>query len=224
MGPKRLSPADITDNRCENCGFGFKIEASKYCERCWSILRRKADMKPERAEKTILSIVEPRYCFAKLEDLDKPLREKLLNIEPRRDLYIHGPAGTGKTYAMAALIRHFVYQGYKCMRMNFDDFRVVIRSTFSKVAEKTEWMIIEPYKQADKLFIDDLGLSGQAESEHAYHTLYSLLNTRQERNLPTYFSSNKDLARIEKAFDSRIVSRLRLALIINLDGIDRRKK
>ena len=223
MEPTRLNPESITDNRCENCSFGFKTKDSKYCERCSAILRRKTDMTPERAEKIILNVVEPRYCFAKLDDLGKPLKEKLLNIEPRRDLYLHGPAGTGKTYAMAALIRHFVYQGYKCMRMNFDDFRVVIRSTYSKAAEKTEWMIIEPYKQADKLFIEDLGLSSKAESEHAYHTLYSLLNTRQERNLPTYFSSNKDLAKIERAFDSRIVSRLRLALVVEMDGPDRRE-
>ena len=81
----------------------------------------------------------------------------------------------------------------------------------------------KPYKDVDLLFIDDLGLRSKQETDFAYITLYSLLNKRQERLLPTFISTNKDLDRLRASFDERIVSRLQTALQIELKGEDRRK-
>jgi DNA replication protein DnaC len=159
-----------------------------------------------------------------MDDLPKDLQKKLNKLETGRDVFIHGAIGTGKTYTMAALVRKYVYEGYECARINFDDFCVKVRSAMSPASKLTEWDMIEPMKNIDKLFIDDLGLRSKQETDFAYVTFYSLINKRQERILPTYISSNKGIDRLTEAFDSRIASRLSMALIIEMTGKDRRKK
>ncbi|MFC1739612.1 DnaA ATPase domain-containing protein, partial [Planctomycetota bacterium] len=123
------------------------------------------------------------------------------------------------------LVRNFhICEGYNCKRINFDDFCCKLRSTMSPGSKTTEWEIIEPYKEIDKLFIDDLGLRSKQETDYSYVTLYSVLNKRQERRLPTFISSNKTIEQLRVAFDDRIASRLSQAVQIELIGNDRRIK
>jgi len=171
----------------------------------------------------IIELVEPLYFDATLDDLDSDTQEKLLSLQTGQDVFMFGPVGTGKTYAMAALIRHYVCQGYNCKRINFDDFCVKVRSTMSPASKQTEWDMIKPLKQVDKLFIDDLGIRSKRETDFAYVTLYSLINKRQEQMLPTFISSNKTIDQLGKSFDVRVASRLKTALIIELKGKDRRE-
>jgi len=170
----------------------------------------------------IFNEVGSLYHQARLDQLDAGVQEKLLALGDSDDVFLTGPVGVGKTYAMAALLRHFVNQGYECRRIIFDDFCVQVRSTFSPASKLSEWDLIEPLKQVDKLFIDDLGLRGKEESDFAYVTLFSILNNRQEMCLPTIVSSNKSLAQLERSFDSRIADRLKTAVIIQMTGQSRR--
>lgn len=124
---------------------------------------------------------------------------------------------------MAAFTRHYMEQGFEAVRINFDDFCCQVRATMSPASDQTEWQLIEHLKNKDLLVIDDLGLRSRQETDFAYVTLYSILNKRQERLLPTFISSNKDLKRLRESFDQRIVSRLEPALQIDMTGKDRRK-
>lgn len=218
----------LSDNRCENCKIGLRHKDEsglrKWCERCIAAYKQKVtfDHHPERAEKIIIQLVEPLYYEAIIETLDLAVQNKLSQLQSGQDVFMHGAVGAGKTYAMAALIRQYVYEGYQCERVNFDDFCVKVRSTFSKVAKQTEEEIIEPLKLIGKLFIDDLGIRSKQETDFAYVTFYSLLNKRQERLLPTFISSNKTIEQLGQAFDSRIASRLQTAVVIEIKGKDRR--
>jgi len=175
------------------------------------------------AERRILKLVGSLYLDAKLDDLDEQVREKLLALGNGQDVFMFGPVGTGKTHAMAALIRHYTYEGFQVERINFDDFCAQVRSTMSPVSRKTEWDLIEPLKEVDKLFIDDLGLRAKQETDFSYVTLYSILNKRQERRLTTFISSNKSIEQLGQSFDARVASRLRTALLIEFTGQDRRR-
>lgn len=216
----------LSDSKCENCGYGLrhsdKKGLRKWCKRCIDVYGRRESLTPEKAEKTIMKLVEPLYFDATLDDLDSDVREKLLNLQTGQDVFMYGPVGTGKTYAMAALIRHYICQGYDCSRINFDDFCVQVRSTMSPASKQTEYDMIEPLKDTDRLFIDDLGLRSKQETDFAYVTLYSLINKRQERRLPTFVSSNKSIEQLGRSFDARVASRLRTALVVEMKGKDRR--
>ena len=225
---KIIKPMSLTSVRCEKCGRGLKHKDSKglrkWCKRCIDIYRRKNALQPETAERMILDTAEPLYANACIENIDENIRNKLSCLKDSDDVYLFGNPGVGKTYILAALIRRYIYEGYICRRINFDDFCVELRSTMSPASKKTEWDLIEPLKCVDKLFIDDLGLHGRQETDYAYTTLYSILNKRQERVLSTFISSNKNLKRLEQAFDARIASRLRAAITIEIKGHDRRAK
>jgi len=220
-------PANSSDSRCENCHYGLKYRdrtgLRAWCKRCIDVWERRQAMTEQRAEGLVLQQVGGLYIDAKLDDLADAVRERLLALETGQDVFVFGPVGTGKTYAMAALIRHYVYQGYECRRVNFDDFCVQVRSTMSPASKRTEWQLIQPLKQVDRLFIDDLGLRSKQETDFSYGTLYSILNRRQERRLPTFISSNKTIEKLGQSFDARIASRLSAAVVIEMAGQDRRK-
>jgi len=221
-----ISPLNSISGRCENCGYGLRYKDQtglrKWCGRCIEIYRRKEKLQPEQAEQTILKLVEPLYFDANIEALDKDVRDKLFELKTGQDVFMHGPVGVGKTFAMAAVIRQYVYEGYKCGRINFDSFCVKVRSTFSPAAKVTAWEMTEELKNVDRLFIDDLGLRSTPESQFAYDTFYDILNKRQERLLPTFISSNKTIEQLGQSFDARVASRLQMALVIKFTGQDRR--
>lgn len=218
----------LLSDRCELCGYGLRHRdregVRKWCKRCIDVYYRKESLTPEKAEKIIIEQVEPLYFDATLEDLDGNVREKLLNLQNGQDVFMFGPVGTGKTYAMAALIRHYICEGYECKRINFDDFCIEIRSTYSQASKVTERELVEKYRNFDKLFIDDLGLRSKLETDFAYQTLYSLINKRQERMLPTFISSNKSIEQLGLSFDARVASRLQTAVIIEMTGNDKRQR
>ncbi len=178
---------------------------------------------PANAEYRIRKEVELLYVDAQLGDLDLSVTNRLVQLDYGKDVFMFGSVGAGKTYAMAALLRHYIYEGFDCRRINFDDFCVQVRSTMGAAATETEWDMIHPLKEVDKLFIDDLGIRSKQETDFAYVTLYSILNKRQERRLPTFISSNKNIERLGEQFDMRVASRLSTAEIIELTGKDRRK-
>lgn len=226
-----LNPQNPLSDKCDNCGVGFKYIMTQndnmrkqrlWCKRCIDVYCRKEKLTGSYAEQLIQEIVEPLYSVAKLDDLDADLKDKLLTLKYGQDVFMYGLIGTGKTYAMAALVRHYTYEGYECRRLNFDDFCVSVRATYSPTSKKTEEEMVEPLKQIDKLFIDDLGLRSVEESNFVYGTFYSILNKRQERLLPTFITSNKSIDQLSRTFDARIASRLQPALIIELKGEDRR--
>ena len=224
----KLDPQSPLFAKCENCGYGIRhvdgCSERKWCKRCIGVYARCQNLKESRAEAYILAAVGERYYDAKLDDLAETLSERLKGLQHGRDVYFCGPVGTGKTYALAALFRHYVYGGYECTRINFDDFCVEVRSTMCPGSKVAEWHLIEPLKLVDKLFIDDLGLRSTPESQFAYSTLFSILNKRQERMLPTFISSNKSLTELGQVFDQRIESRLQGALCWKFGGADRRSQ
>lgn len=208
--------------KCEKCNCRPRYKDKKWCKYCIAIWQRKQELSELKAENIIYGLVETLYWQASLQDIPDDILLLISNLNDN-DLFVFGPVGRGKTHLLAALIRHYVYEGYNVERINFDDFCLEIRSTYHPASKITERNLIEPLKTLDLLVIDDLGLRSQQESEFVYTTFYTILNKRQERKLPTFLSSNKSIAQLERTFDSRIASRLRSAVVIEIQGQDRRK-
>lgn len=228
MGWNPKTHTSFAENRCENCGVRPKLTDGEglclWCKRCVEVWYRQRKLTPARLEKIIREQAGELYLDACMADLEGGLAEQLQKKELWRDVYLHGPVGAGKTYAMAAYLRYLLSRGYECRRINFQDFCVQMRSCFAPASTQTEYAMIEPIKKVDVLFVDDLGLQSEEVTEFSYATLFTILNKRQEKMLPTIFSSNKSVRELARTFDSRIESRLFSALTILMSGKDWRRK
>ncbi len=152
----------------------------------------------------------PRIC-KELPQCQFPGLAEQTDIE--KSYFIFGEAGTGKTLYSVALVREILrrnYLGGRCLVarfITFDDILLEIRSSFNQDSVARERDIIDRYRQADWLILDDFGASKQ--SDWTYQVLYSIINYRYEYLKPVIITSNFSLPQLaEKLGDDRTVSRL----------------
>ncbi len=137
-----------------------------------------------------------------------------------------GQPGVGKSYAMAALVRHYILIGSSVGRVGYEMLCLKIRDTFKAGSTQGELDVIRPLLEVDKLFVEDVGTTvsaGHQESDFSLRTFLVLLDKRLEACKPTFIPNNKGVEQLSKSFDKRIASRLQQACeIIQLAGEDRR--
>ncbi len=130
-------------------------------------------------------------------------------------LYIEGTNGTGKTHLAGAIALHLIQEGRTVICKTSSDMLLDIKNTFDKEYIK-ESAVLEAYKSADLLIIDDLGK--EQCTDWSMSILYSILNDRYEDMKPTIITTNygaEDLIRAltPKGYDNTkivaIISRLR---------------
>lgn len=131
-------------------------------------------------------------------------------------LYIEGTNGTGKTHLAAAIAMQLMSeQKIPCICKTAGDLLLDIKSAFDR-DNTNEKQILQIYKDVSLLIVDDLGK--EQCTDWSISTLYSIMNDRYERMLPTIVTTNynsDDLIRAltPKGYDNykatAIVSRLR---------------
>lgn len=209
---------------CQVCG---KRPATSLADNLCPICHRAskfAQLPPEQQKNEILSVVPERFLRAKMADLTESLR-KVFNQEIDTGVMLWGAPGIGKTYAMAALAKNYIKEGFLVRRTNYELLCLQIRDTFNKNAQKTEWQVIEPLLNCDKLFIEDVGTSKSIESKESdfsLRTLLVLLDMRLEHCRPTFVTTNKSVENLAKSFDGRVGDRLRMFKIFQMKGQSKR--
>jgi DNA replication protein DnaC len=160
-----------------------------------------------------------------LRKLPKALREEFLKLKDWQGIFLFGSVGCGKTFAMSAFGRYFALKGKKVIFTTYSDLCLEIRKIYT--CSDSELNVIQKYRDADKLFIDDLGTAvsvGNQESDFAVRVLYDVVDWRIKNLKATFFTSNKSPEEIASSFDERIASRLHQACkIIPVAGKDKRK-
>lgn len=156
--------------------------------------------------------------------------ELSVNQHTAQGLFITGPFGTGKTFLMGALANLLAEKGNTVTMIHYPTFATEVRNNMNQALER-----INPLKRVDVLIIDDIG----AESNNAWlrdDLLGVLLEYRMKESLPTFFTSNFNMAELESHLaatkDSnditkakRLMERIRyLAKEIPLNGENRRQK
>lgn len=180
---------------------------------------------PEQQKFALLEVVPERYIDAEISHL-KPGLQKVFNEEQDTGIYLWGEPGRGKTYAMAALAKKYITEGFNVRREHYEAFCLRLRDTFKPKAIQTEWSEIEPLLNCDKLFIEDVGVGKSidaSESDYSLRTFIVLLDMRLERMRPTFITSNKSLENLEGSFDARVGDRLRMFKIFKMAGESMRK-
>ena len=233
---------------CKKCHKSFPAYKLNSCD-CFDGYCKKCVAKIQLQEK-LEHLIPPKYLRknARLEDFDVGLQKKVKHLDGK-GLFLWGAPSTGKTHLMSALARRWVEQGFDVRRINWDVLTLKIRALIGGPAHKhktdsgsfyndygededgesitTQLGVMKPFLQADMLIIDDLGTAkqdGSKESDFIISTFNTILNERDENDLPIFITSNKKIEEIAKSFDDRIADRIHeVCKIVKLSGKNRRK-
>jgi len=212
-----------------------------HCIRC----AKKAELQED------IDAVVPLHYRGKafVEKLPAKLQAVIENLDGD-GLFLWGSVGAGKTHTMCSMARRYVEQGLNVKRVEFADLLLQIRETFEhkqptvscrddsgrpykrfsegEEPSMSEQDVLNLYRQADRLFIEDIGTNknvGSDESDFTVRILEGILNFRLENNLPTFITSNKSIKEIEESFDAKIASRIHGGcMIVEMSGRDRREE
>jgi DNA replication protein DnaC len=162
---------------------------------------------------------------ARMASLSAKFALRLTSVAPPRGIYLHGPIGSGKSFALCALARTWLAAGEQVCRLKWDQVCMEIRATYNG-AGGSDIGIIERLGDVDRLIIEDLGTKvalGRQESDFTVSVFWLILDNRVEFCRPTYITSNKSLEEIRGSFDDRIFSRiLGHCEVIRIAGRDKR--
>lgn len=110
-----------------------------------------------------------------------------------KGVYLQGAFGVGKTYLLGAIAHELSTFGYPSTIVHYPTFATEMRSS---VGDQTTGEKLDMYKRAPILMLDDIGAE-YATSWIRDDVLGVILQYRMQNELPTLFSSNFDMYRLE---------------------------
>ena len=211
-------PADYTDLKytCPDCSDTGFIDGAELCNCLKELIikgRIEASAMGRLLEKQSFDNFELSvYSYdAKVADRMKMIlamaKSYVRNFAKKKDnLLLIGPTGTGKTHISTAIARELIHQGYDVI---YDSTQNIIsdfesdrfRNNYGKEENKSE-----KYLDCQLLILDDLGT--EFSNQFTVSTLYNLLNTRQNKGLPTIISTNLSPEELARKYEDRIYSRI----------------
>lgn len=119
--------------------------------------------------------------------------------------FLHGRTGLGKTHLSLAVVNRLTERGFN---VYYDSAQSLMnrleKNRFSK--DSTDEELEDDVYGSDLLVIDDIGTEFSTAFTAA--ALYDIINTRVNRGLPTFLSTNMTLPEIEERYSQRITSRI----------------
>ena len=159
----------------------------------------------------------------KISKILKKWSEKYPN-NAKNNLIISGRTGVGKTYLTSCLANDLLSKNVAvCFVSAFDLNESFLKYHTSFDKTKSSW--IEPFIDADVLFIDDLGTEPLLKNVTKNY-LYLILSERERFNKPVVITTNLMLDELNNRYDERICSRLcnkRNSNLIFMEGEDLRR-
>ena len=190
-------------------GFGF--ESAIYCD-CFieseSLTHSASLLKVSNISERFIK----RYDATKWvqpKDLDFDTLDAMLSEDTieKNWLFFYGPAGTGKTYASIVAAKIAVLREKEVFFATVPDLLNMLRPSGTEAEGNIRYIAMRNCKLADLLILDDIGQ--EKSSQWVREQLYIIINHRYNEGLPTIFTSNFPLSRIETNISSAVHSRIK---------------
>lgn len=170
-----------------------------------------------------VEVFPPRFRSANLYDVSKHIQDYCIQDKFKdKGLFIHGPCGTGKTYALYAMAKTFIANDYKVLVHNCPQLLEEMKAEFDMTSDP---YYVPLYKKLTEfegvLMIDDIG--AEKSSDWSIEKIYNIINQRYENMLTTVVTSNFSPKELKGMIGDRIVSRMvEMCFLIKLEGNDKR--
>ncbi len=158
-----------------------------------------SDKKPKEGESS------PKENITKLCDLAKEF-VKSFNSKETQSLLFIGPTGTGKTFLSSCIANEIIRDGhtvlYQAAPLLLDKIFEFKYSDGNSSAKE----LYDNVYNTDLLIIDDLGAENSTPAK--FTELFNIINTRLlDPTKKTIISTNFDLEKLSKVYDSRLIYR-----------------
>lgn len=175
-------------------------------------------------EPTVTVMPEIKRSVAGIDQGLRDVIRKLVTGESPWPLFLHGPAGSGKTCAGLCLLDHSCGLYYTASRL-CDDYALSKGGKFYYVREGHSSAVCWPQSFwgmisfAGLVVLDEIGCRDRV-TDHHYEAIQGVLDNRAFK--PLVCISNHDLDALGRIYDDRITSRIARGTVIELQGRDRR--
>lgn len=172
---------------------------------------------------------EPNNSNRKVFNNLKNYSEELLNGIEKKGLILVGNNGGGKTHLACSIANKLIENGTPVIYGTLINLLAELRNSYDTDNNISEMEIIKLYENVELLIIDDLGK--EKPSEWGLEKLFTIINSRYEKNLPviitTNYNQNSLVERLslngEIETAKSIISRLyEMCYLVKIDDIDHR--
>ncbi len=118
-------------------------------------------------------------------------------------LFFLGKTGLGKTFMSSMIAKALIEKGFN---VAFDSINNFLIRTENEHFGRSDGNTVEILLDADLLILDDLG--SEFSTPFNTSTIYNIINSRINLNVPTIVSTNMSLSELNEKYDDRIISRL----------------
>ena len=119
-------------------------------------------------------------------------------------LLFSGKTGLGKTHLSLAIANEVLNKGYSVVYITSNE--LINKAQEDYFGKEKSNDTINTLSSVDLLILDDLG--AEFETKFSISVIHDLVNTRQNRRLPTIINTNLNTAEMLAAYNERVVSRI----------------
>lgn len=146
----------------------------------------------KEAHKQMKHIFAECVSYSQNFDLDSP------------SLLFHGHTGLGKTHLSLSIANEVIKKGYNVVYGSVNNFFAKIE--YEKFNKGNDTYTLDLLCDADMLILDDLGM--EFATTFTNSALYTVINTRICKGLPTIISTNLSLDELKDKYHESVVSRI----------------